>query len=202
LAMILSCARRLHQLDRASHRDGTWDVTVTAPGRRRLSQQTLGIVGCGRIGQSLGCKAAGLGMQVLGCDPLLAAPPDGFPGPLVPLADLLAESDYVSLHAPLTPDTRALIGAAELALMKPGAFLVNNARGGLVDETALLRALESGRLGGAALDVRVAEPPPANDALMARDDVLVTPHAAAFTVDAVADLRAMVVGYLEEALRA
>lgn len=200
LAMLLSCARRLHLLDRALRDSGAWDVTVTAPGRRRLSQQTLGVIGVGRIGSALGHKAAALGMRVLGCDPLLASAPAGFPGPLVALDVLLAGSDYVSLHAPLTPMTRGLIGAAQLALMKPGAFLINNARGALVDEEALVAVLEAGRLAGAALDVRVEEPPPDGDPLTCRDDVLVTPHAAAFTVDAIADLRAMVVGYLEDAL--
>ena len=83
--MILSCARRLHQLDRALREQGAWDVTVTAPGRHRLSRQTLGIVGAGRIGRALGGKAAALGLRVLGYDPLLAAPPADFPGPLVTL---------------------------------------------------------------------------------------------------------------------
>jgi len=200
LAMVLSCARRLHQLDRALRSTGAWDVTITAPGRQRLSRQTLGIVGVGRIGSALGRKAAALGMHVLGYDPLLASAPVGFPGPLVALDTLLANSDYVSLHAPLTAMSRGLIGAPQLALMKRGAFLINNARGALVDEEALVAALEAGRLAGAALDVRVQEPPPPGDLLNNRDDVLVTPHAAAFTEDAIVDLRTMVVGYLADAL--
>lgn len=201
LAMILSCARRLHQLDRAYRETGAWDVTVLAPHRRRLSSQTVGIVGVGRIGQALGRKAAALGMRVLGHDPFLHEPPAGFPGPFVSLENLLRDSNYVSLHAPSTPDNRHLIGARELGWMCRDAFLINNARGDLVDETALLEALERGQIAGAALDVRALEPAPCGDVLANRPEVLATPHAAAFTDDAIADLRAMVVGYLEEVLR-
>ncbi|HEY3057546.1 MAG TPA: C-terminal binding protein [Chloroflexota bacterium] len=200
LAMILSCARRLHQLDRELRRDGTWNVIHSAPGRHRLSKQVLGVVGVGRIGRALGRKAAALGMRVCGYDPLLDTAPDDFPGELVTLPRLLAESDYVSLHAPLTQSSSGLIGAEELRAMKPTSFLINNARGGLVDELALLAALEQGQIAGAALDVRVHEPPAPGDQLMRRGDVLVTPHAAAFTDEAIEDLRAMVAEYLEEAL--
>lgn len=200
LAMILSCARRLHQLDRELRSHGTWDVIGSAPGRRRLSSQTLGVVGVGRIGRALGHKAAALGMRVLGFDPLLETPPSDFPGLLVPLGALLEHSDYVSLHAPLLPTSRNLIGADELRRMKPTAFLINCARGALVDETALLRALEAQLIAGAALDVRVQEPTPPGDPLIGRHDILVTPHAAAFTIEAIHDLRSLVVEYLHEAL--
>jgi D-3-phosphoglycerate dehydrogenase len=200
LAMVLSCARRMHQLDRELRQRGAWEVIRSAPGRHRLSKQTLGVVGVGRIGRALGRKAAGLGMRVLGYDPLLPAAPDDFPGELLPLAALLAESDYVSLHAPLLRTSRNLIGAAELGAMKPTAFLINNARGGLVDEAALLAALEERRIAGAALDVRVVEPIAPTDPIYRRADVLVTPHAAAFTVEAIEDLRATVVDYISEAL--
>ncbi len=200
LTMILSCARRLHQLDRELREHAGWDVIHSAPGRRRLSRQTLGVVGVGRIGRALSRKAAALGMAVLGFDPLLDAEPADFPGRLVPLTQLLEQSDYVSLHAPLSHDTRNLIGATELRAMKPTAFLINNARGGLVDEVALLSALERRQIAGAALDVRAAEPTPVDDPIYRRHDVLVTPHAAAFTDEAIEDLRALVVEYLEEAL--
>src|SRR5262249_46157095 len=97
LAMLLSCARRLHQLDRELRQRGTWDVIHSAPGRHRLSKQTLGIAGVGRIGRALGRKAAALSMRVLGYDPFLDATPEDFPGQLVPLEQLLSDSDYVSL---------------------------------------------------------------------------------------------------------
>jgi D-3-phosphoglycerate dehydrogenase / 2-oxoglutarate reductase len=200
LAMILSCARRLHQLERAYRENGSWDVTVLAPHRRRLSQQTVGIVGTGRIGRALATKVNALGMRVLGHDPYLEGPPAGFPGPLVGLEQLLRESDYVSLHAPSTPDNHHLISAHELACMRTDAFLINNARGDLVDEAALLEALDAGQIAGAALDVRAVEPTPPRDRLAHHPAVLATPHAAAFTDDAIRDLRAMVVGYLEEVL--
>jgi D-3-phosphoglycerate dehydrogenase / 2-oxoglutarate reductase len=198
LAMILSCARRLHQLDRAMRDRGEWDVTVRAPGRRRLSTQTLGLVGVGRIGGALASRAAGLGMRVLGCDPYVAeSSPDLT---LLDLDALLAQSDYVSLHAPLTPETHHVIDARALALMKPTAFLINCARGALVDEAALQHALSKRQIAGAALDVREQEPVHAGDPIVCRDDVLSTPHAGAFTDDALADLRDMVIGYMQEVL--
>lgn len=200
LAMLLSCARRLHQLDRALRSHGTWDVIHTAPGRHRLSKQTIGVIGVGRIGQALGRKTWALGMRVLGTDPLFTQAPADFPGILVPLEQLLAESDYVSLHAPLLPGSRNLIGVGELRAMKPTAFLINNGRGGLIDEVALGQALDERWIAGAALDVRAEEPTPPGDPLVHRDDVLVTPHAAAFTEEAIEDLRRMVVEYMEEAL--
>jgi D-3-phosphoglycerate dehydrogenase / 2-oxoglutarate reductase len=200
LAMLLSCARRLHQLDRELRQQGTWDVIHSAPGRHRLSKQTLGIVGVGRIGRALGRKAAALGMRVLGYDPFLDATPEDFPGRLVTLQQLLSESDYVSLHAPLDAGSRNLIGAAELRGMKASAFLINNARGGLVDEAALLEALDERWIAGAALDVRAVEPTPPDDQIYRREDVLVTPHAAAFTDEAIEDLRGLVVEYMAEAL--
>lgn len=199
LALILSCARRLHQTDRALRTSGHWDITTTHPNRRRLSRQTVGIVGVGRIGRALGRKAGALGMRVLGYDPYVSEAPD-FPGSLTSLDALLADSDYVSLHPPLTPDNDRMIGARELALMKPTAFLVNCARGALVDEPALLAALEARQIAGAALDVRVEEPIKPGDPLVGRDDVLSTPHAGAFTLDALADLKAIVIGHMQEAL--
>jgi D-3-phosphoglycerate dehydrogenase len=198
LAMILSCARRLHQTDRALRDSLHWDITTSHPARRRLSQQTLGLVGIGRIGSSLASKALALGMRVMAHDPYV---PACFAGELLNSLDaLLQQSDYVSLHAPLTPETENMIGARELALMKPTAFLINCARGRLVDEAALVHALDAHKIAGAALDVRVEEPVRAGDPLVYRPDVLSTPHAAAFTVDALVDLRNMVIGYMQEVL--
>jgi len=198
LAMILSCARRLHQTDRALRESLHWDITTSQPNRRRLSQQTLGLVGVGRIGAALASKALALGMRVLAYDPYA---PAGVTVELRPSLDLLLQqSDYVSLHAPLTGETENMIGARELALMKPTAFLINCARGRLVDEAALVSALDKHQIAGAALDVRVEEPVRAGDRLVCRPDVLSTPHAAAFTVDALVDLRNMVIRYMQEVL--
>jgi len=198
LAMILSCARRLHQTDRALRDSLHWDITTSHPNRRRLSQQTLGLVGVGRIGSALAAKALALGMRVLAYDPY--AVPTCAAQIVATLDEVLAQSDYVSLHTPLTPETEGMIGARELALMQPTAFLINCARGGLVDEPALVHALDANQIAGAALDVRVEEPISAGDPLVCRPDVLSTPHAAAFTVDALVDLRNMVIGYMQEVL--
>jgi D-3-phosphoglycerate dehydrogenase len=163
LAMLLACARRLHQTDRLLRERAHWDITTSAPRRRRLSSQTLGVVGVGRIGSALATKAQALGMRVLGYDPYMTE----FVGTLVPsLRELLEQSDYVSLHAPLTPETERLIGAAELKTMRPDAFLINCARGKLVDERALLEALDAQVIAGAALDVRAEEPVQMGDALV------------------------------------
>jgi D-3-phosphoglycerate dehydrogenase len=198
LAMILSCARRLHQTDRALRDSLHWDITTSHPNRRRLSQQTLGLVGVGRIGSALASKALALGMRVLAYDPYVV--PTSVAEMVATLDEVLVHGDYVSLHAPLTPKTESIIGARELALMKPTAFLINCARGGLLDEAALVHALDTHQIAGAALDVRVEEPVSAGDPLICRPDVLSTPHAAAFTVDALVDLRTMVISHMQEVL--
>jgi D-3-phosphoglycerate dehydrogenase len=189
LALLLALSRRIVPLDRAV-RAGVWDTFEVAGSTRRLRGQILGIVGFGRLGRRLAEKARALGLDVLAHDPLL--PEDavraGGAEPL-PLAELLERSDWVSLHVPLTPATRHLIGAAELARAKPGAVLINTARGALVDQDALVDALRAGRLGGAGLDVLEHEPPLPDDPLLALDNVLVTSHAAFYSQEALADQR-------------
>jgi D-3-phosphoglycerate dehydrogenase len=175
LALALDLVRGVTVLNR-SVREGGWDYRIAA-GNRRLSTLTLGVVGQGRIGRSVAVKGAGLGMRVLGYD----VQPSLISSPVEPatLDGLLAQSDVVCLHAPLTPDTQHMIDAAALALMRPTAFLVNTARGGLVDADALLDALNSGRLAGAGLDVLETEPPSGSSlALAEHPSVIVTPHSA------------------------
>jgi D-3-phosphoglycerate dehydrogenase len=146
-----------------------------------LAGRTLGLVGFGQIGRLMVRRLAGFEMTFLAFDPY--APPA--PGvEFVDLETLLRRSDFVSLHAKVTPETRGLIGRAQLALMKPTAYLVNTARAELVDEAALAEALREGRLAGAALDVFAREPPPAGDPLLALDNVTLSPHQAGVTVDA------------------
>jgi D-3-phosphoglycerate dehydrogenase len=162
---------------------------------RRLRGQTLGIIGFGRIGRTLGRKAQGVGLQVVAADPVL--PPGTAPGtdvPVVPLDDLLRQADFVSLHLPLLPSTYHLIGARELALLKPSAYLVNCARGPIVELEPLLAALEAGRLAGAGLDVVELEPPPPAIArrLLACPNVLLTPHAAWYSEEATEDRKVLV----------
>ncbi len=150
-----------------------------------LAGKTLGIVGYGRIGREVAKRAKAFGMRILvnqrRLTPELAMDPDVT---AVDLNDLLAESDFVTLHVPLRPENVGMIGKEQLARMKPGAFLINTARGPIVDEEALLEALESGHLGGAALDVYAKEPPDPDHPLIRHPKVICTPHIAAQTEDA------------------
>ncbi len=149
-----------------------------------LHGKTLGILGLGRIGREVRSRAAAFGMRVLGHDPYLPAEAAGrFQVELVPLHRLLAEADFLTLHTPLTEETRHIVGDAELSLMKPGARIVNCARGGLVDERALLKALDSGRIAGAALDV-LEEEDLSRNPLVKHPRVVLTPHLGASTIEA------------------
>jgi phosphoglycerate dehydrogenase-like enzyme len=140
--------------------------------------RTIGIVGLGRIGRAVARRCAAFGMRILGTDPLAdTAYALAHRIELVPLDRLLAESDIVTIHCPRLPSTTGLIGRAELARMKKGAVLVNTARGGIIDEAALVEALDSGQLAGAGLDVFAVEPP-VGSPLLARDDVILAPHVA------------------------
>jgi D-3-phosphoglycerate dehydrogenase len=193
LAMIFSLARRMPDLDAAT-RSGNWGVLGELPPFRRLVDQTVGIIGLGRIGQVLARKVRGLGMDLVAYDPFLddAAVSALGARPLT-LDELLATSDYVSIHTPLTPETRHLIGAAELARMKPTACLINVARGGVVDQAALVAALGEGRLAGAGVDVFEAEPLPLDDPLLALDNVILSPHAAHHSLESMNELRGRVI---------
>jgi glyoxylate reductase len=172
LTLLLSVARRVPGATRAVV-DGTWRTWEPA-GHLGLELRgaRLLVVGAGRIGRAVGERAAAFGMDVV------------YAGRDDELLALLPDADVVTLHVPLTPKTRRLIGAAQLAAMKPGALLVNTARGGLVDQDALVGALECGHLGGAGLDVTTPEPLPTHDALLERPNVLVLPHIGSATVAA------------------
>lgn len=184
LGLLLALARRLPEY-LAAAQDGSWSRSAFFCVHRgpiiELAGRRLGLVGHG----ALGAAVARLG-DALGMDVVLAALPGhahgAAPWPRLPLGELLRGADVVSLHCPLTAQTRGLVGAAELALMKPGAFLLNTARGALIDEAALLAALRGGRLGGAALDTLDPEPPPGDSAIIAAarelPNLLVTPHVA------------------------
>jgi D-3-phosphoglycerate dehydrogenase/(S)-sulfolactate dehydrogenase len=150
-----------------------------------LAEKTLGIVGLGTIGKEVAQRARAFKMRILAYDLVQDRPFAEAAGvAYVPLADLLRQSDFVSIHCFLNDFTRHLINAERLALMKPTAYLVNTARGGLVDTEALCRALQEKRLAGAGLDVVEEEPLPADSALRAFDNVYLTPHAAGSTADA------------------
>jgi phosphoglycerate dehydrogenase-like enzyme len=165
---VVTCQRRLRDAEGDYHRRN--DAV-------ELAGATLGLLGVGRIGRRVAAYGQALGMEVIATDPYAEAA--GVP--LVELPELLGRSDVLSLHAPLTDETRHRIDASALALMRPGALLVNCARGGLVDHDALVAALESGHLGGAGLDCTEPEPLPPDHPLLHRDDVIVTPHVASAT---------------------
>jgi D-3-phosphoglycerate dehydrogenase / 2-oxoglutarate reductase len=199
LALLMSLARGVTNLDRHV-RSGSWSPSDARP-IHRLRGRTLGLVGFGRIARALAAKAAPLGFRVMATDPFVPdeAVRDARAEP-VTLDELLAAADVVSIHAPLTADSRHLIGAAELAMMKPGAILINTSRGPLVDLDALRRALAEERLGGAGLDVLEEEPPAADDPLLQRDDVIVTPHAAFYSEESLEELQRKAVTQVIEAL--
>jgi D-3-phosphoglycerate dehydrogenase len=186
MALLLAAARRLPQLER-SVRAGEWEPMDPAGRVRPLSETTLGLVGLGRTARLVAKAAQGFGMDVIAADPYVTQAPSGVT--VLDLATVLERSDFVSLHAPLSAATRGMIDAAALAKMRPDAILINTARGGLVDEPALVAALQSGRLGGAALDVYASEPLPDHSALRTLDNVIVTPHAAWYSATALPRLQ-------------
>ncbi|MDP6363277.1 MAG: phosphoglycerate dehydrogenase [Candidatus Poseidoniia archaeon] len=199
LAMIMALARRIPLGDRLL-REGDWAKPRLVG--IELRGKTLGVVGLGRIGRVVADRALGLKMRVLAHDPFLKEPPEGVQ--LVSFERCLAESDIVTLHAPLVAKTRHLMNAAAFAQMQPGARLVNCARGGLVDEAALQAALESGHLAGAALDVYDREPLDEAHPLLGLDNVILTPHLGASTREAkvavVTDLAQQILTCLETGL--
>lgn len=173
MAYILSFARQTSWLDKAV-KGGDWRKL---PGRS-LSETTLGIIGVGRIGKAVARRAHAFGMRILGND-VVEMPADFLTElgiEMVSLDTLLAEADFVSLNSDLNPSSRHIMNAAALAKMKPGAVVVNTARGPLVDEKALVAALQTGKLAGAALDVFEDEPLPKSSALLKMDNVLLAPH--------------------------
>lgn len=193
LAMLLALARRLPGLD-AAVRSGQWEIPAELPRFRRLRGQTLGVIGLGRIGSIVARKAKALGLITVVHDPYASAEALAAAGArAMELDELLAISDHVSLHTPLTPQTRHLIGERELALMKPSATLINVARGGVVDQAALTAALSSGRLAGAGLDVFEQEPPAKDEPLLSLHNVILTPHAAHHSKESMDDLRDSVI---------
>ena len=177
LGFLLSCARWIPQADR-SIRSGKWEKKQFKG--IELYGKTLGIIGIGRIGSELAKRAHALGMVVLAYDPFVKWHDIA---KLVDLDELLSKSDFISLHLPLTEETRHLISTREFELMKEGAVLVNAARGGVVDEDALYKALKSGKLRCAALDVYENEPLPEDSPLRELDNIVMTPHIGAQTVE-------------------
>ena len=172
VSLLFSLIRRIPHYDREV-RAGNWELPNGM--NWHISGRTLGLVGYGRIARNVERMVSGFRMKVIHYDPML---PDS-----MDLDELLKASDYVSLHCPLTDETRGLIDARRLALMKQNALLVNTSRGPVVDEAALIQALKDGTIGGAALDVLCEEPPAKDHPLFGMDNVILTPHIAAFSAD-------------------
>lgn len=199
IALLLAAHRRVVRGDRRI-RAGKWGALGAGP-VRRLQGQLLGLVGCGRIPRSVAIKARALGLRVAAYDPFLAgdAWPDGVER-YADLGELAAKADFLSVHTPLTHETRHLVDEQLLRRMPAHAVLVNTARGQLVDTEALDRALAEGSIGGAALDVLEAEPPPLDLPLLRHDDLVVTAHQAFYSEEALSDLQRKATENLLDAL--
>jgi D-3-phosphoglycerate dehydrogenase / 2-oxoglutarate reductase len=186
LALLLSLARKV-AFYHWQTKSGTYDLAA-GPQLARIEGQTLGIVGLGNIGRVLAAKAKGLGLKIIATSRSQRDVPPGVK--IVSLDELFSASDYVSLHVPMAPETKHLINEKSLARLKPSAYLINTARGGLVDNEALARALAAGKLAGAALDVQDPEPPAALNVPPWNDPrVIVTPHAAFVSRESLENLR-------------
>jgi D-3-phosphoglycerate dehydrogenase len=187
MALLLALVRKIPFAD-AQVRSGRWQMHAVVP-IHRLRGSVLGLAGFGRIPQLVAPKAQAFGLRVVAHDPFVPAAVFGAAGvESVGFSELLGLSDYVSVHTPLMPETRGLFGADAFAQMKPTAYLVNTARGPIVDEAALARALDAGRLAGAALDVMEQEPP-VNSPLVGRDNVIITPHTSFYSEESLVDLQ-------------
>jgi D-3-phosphoglycerate dehydrogenase len=188
MALLLALVRKI-PLSNTLVQSGRWEMPAVVP-IGRIEGRVLGIMGFGLIGRALAPKARAFGMRVLAHDPFVSADAmkaAGVEG--VSFDDLLRLSDYISVHAPLVPATRGIFNAENFAKMKRGALLVNTARGPLVDEPSLLAALDSGQLAGAALDVVTTEPLPKDSPLIGRDNLILTPHTAFYSIESLNDLQ-------------
>ena len=188
MALLLTWNRQVGFYAAAAKR-GNWGGSVAPVPLTRLRGQTLGVIGLGRIGRAVARKGRAFGLDVVAHDPYLpfgAAAPDGVE--LADLPALLTRSDYVTVHTPLNPQTRGLLGAEQFALMKPNAYVINCARGPIIDEAALYTALRDRLIAGAGLDVMEETSPSADNPMFALDNVLVTPHVAFLSQQSVHEL--------------
>jgi len=198
MALVLACARKVALYDRLV-RSARWEVPPGKP-MFRLSGRTLGLVGFGNIARQVAVRAHAFGMRVLFADPFVPEGQFDAPGRKVELDELLAGSDFVSLHPPLTPQTRRMIDDRALSRMKPAAFLINCSRGPVVDTDALVRALDSKTIAGCALDTIDPEPLPDPHPLRGRDNVVITPHVAWYSEQALVGLQAGAPGEVRRVL--
>ena len=188
MALLHTWNRKIALFDRSVKERG-WGSQPLTMRMMRLRGKTLGIVGFGRIGQAVAAKARAFGLHVLATDPIVPGElVEAEGGRMVDLPTLLAESDFISLHTPLNEATRNLIGREELSMMKEDAFLINAARGPLIDEIALHDALKSGTIAGAGLDVMVDNSPPQDHPLLSLENIIITPHVAFFSQESTLEL--------------
>jgi D-3-phosphoglycerate dehydrogenase len=188
MALLLALARKI-PLSNTLVQAGRWEMPAVVP-IYRLEGRVLGLIGFGNIPRKLVPKAKAFGLRVIVHDPFVA--PDvvtSLGAESVGFDELLQQSDFISVHAPLTPQTRGLLNAEAFGKMKKGVAIVNTARGPLIDEQALLQALDSGQVGAAALDVLPVEPPPKDFPLLGRDNVILSPHTGFYSVDALNELQ-------------
>lgn len=191
MALLLSCARRT-ALYTAAVKGGVWDWKIGSP-IARLRGQTLGLVGFGKIPRTLAPKAKAFGLKVICADPYLkpaAAQADGVT--LVEFNELLCQADFISVHCPLTKETEGMFNAEAFTRMKPTAFIINTARGPIIDVPALVAALQDGQIAGAGLDVMPDEPPAKDEPLLALDQVVLSPHVGWYSEDSIVDLQARI----------
>jgi D-3-phosphoglycerate dehydrogenase len=188
LALILALTRKVVS-STAAVKGGSWAVKDAVPIHRHRGRR-LGLVGLGRIPRALAPKAQAIGFELLAFDPYVPGETGAALGVrMVDFDTLLRESDAISVHAPLTPETQGLFGEREFGLMKPGAIIVNTSRGPLIQGAALVRALESGRLAGAGLDVLDVEPPPPDSPLLRMPNVAITPHIGFYSEQSLIELQ-------------
>ena len=196
LGFMLAVARAIPMLDRAT-KQGEWKRRTGV----ELGGKTLGLLGFGMIGKLVARRAAGFGMKILTYDPYIdEAHAKESGASLKPFNDVIAESNFLSLHLPLADSTKNIINEETIGKMRPGAVVINTSRGGLIDEAALFRALESGHLSGAALDVYEQEPPDTKLPLYQLPNVITTPHTGAHTEEATLNMAAMAVDNLIDVL--
>lgn len=188
MALLLDSARKIAFYDRLV-RAGTWAVPPGKP-LYRLVGRTLGLIGFGNIARQVAVRAAAFGMKILYADPFVKEGQFKEPGRKVELPELYKESDFVSVHPPLTPQTRGMINDDAFSKMKPGAIVINCSRGPVIDTAALVRALDAKKIGGCALDTTDPEPLPDPHALRGRDNVIINPHVAWYSETAMVGLQA------------
>ena len=201
MALAMALGRGVVRLD-SDVKQGGWDLAKGRP-IHRLRGSVMGLLGYGRIGRSVAQRAEAFGMRVIVYDPYLRSDmfPAGTAPELVDMDEVLAKADFVSVHTPLTTETRHLVGANELRRMKPSAYLVNTCRGPVVDELALAEALNRGEIAGAGVDVLEFEPPAADHPLRTARNAILTPHAAFYSEESVLELQRRTAGCVADVLR-